>query len=152
MCLSVAVARPNDVLGAGKHAGHEWMIVHNGRGFRCGYVKVEPGHPWHGQGYGLLNETVNVHGGLTFARADQPCDNGGPDDGWWIGFDCGHGFDAPDPALPNERNDMLGDFFRAMSDAFDGKTGDEPTVRTQEYVEAECRKLCEQAAAAAVAV
>lgn len=45
MCLSIALERPEDVLAAGTHAGHEWQVIHNGSGYRCGYVKVPPGHP-----------------------------------------------------------------------------------------------------------
>jgi hypothetical protein len=140
MCLSVAVARPNDVLAKGEHLGFEWMVVHNGGGYRCGYVKVEPGHPWFGKGYDDARtadgQYVEVHGGLTFAQPDTDCDKGGPDNGWWLGFDCAHSGDAPDPELP-------GRHFLARGFGLDG------TVRTQEYVEAECRSLCEQARDAA---
>jgi hypothetical protein len=31
-----------------------------------------------------------------------PCDKGGPDNGWWLGFDCAHSMDAQDPSLPSE--------------------------------------------------
>ncbi len=134
MCLPIAVDRPDCVLGKGEHLGHEWMVVHNGMGYRCGYVKVEPGHPWHGKDYNSLDD-VEVHGGLTFADADKPCDKGGPDNGWWLGFDCCHYLDMPDTALPSEHGMM-----RFQS---------EGVVRSQEYVEAECRSLCEQAARAA---
>lgn len=148
MCLPVAVARPNDVLATGSHLGFEWSIVHNTMGYRCGYVKVERGHPWFGKGYDDIE--AEVHGGLTFAEADKPCDKGGPDDGWWVGFDCAHGGDAPDPQLNQRgRRDEVGSLCRLMSDMFHGygEAGG-PIVRTQEYVEAECRSLCEQAAKA----
>src|SRR5438132_5160947 len=53
---------------------------------RCGYVRVPPAHPWHGQS----DEDIpaEVHGGLTFAEL-EPCEH---EDGvgWWIGFDCHH--------------------------------------------------------------
>jgi hypothetical protein len=127
------VDRPEDVLSEGTHAGHEFMTVHNGMGYRCGYVKVEPGHPWHGKGYDDIN--CDVHGGLTFAEPDKPCDKGGPDNGWWVGFDCAHSHDAPDPALPNAQRSA-------------GILGIFGSIRTQEYVDQECRNLCEQAAAA----
>lgn len=132
MCLSVAVERPDDVLAKGTHVGHEWMVVHNQGGYRCGYVKVLPGHPWHGKGWDDLDGII-VHGGVTFAKADKPCDEGGADDGWWIGFDCAHAWDAPDPSLPSERRHTY-------------TPSDDCVIRDQEYVEAECRSLCEQAA------
>lgn len=55
MCLSIALERPEDVLAAGTHAGHEWQVIHNGSGYRCGYVKVPPGHPWHGKHSGEID-------------------------------------------------------------------------------------------------
>jgi hypothetical protein len=138
MCLSVAVHRPNDVLASGHHAGFEWSVVHNGMGYRCGYVKVEPGHPWFGKGYNDIE--CEVHGGLTFAAADVDRGKGGPDDGWWVGFDCAHAGDAADPALPGSHRGWP---------RFRIDLGE--SVRTQEYVEAECRSLCEQARAAMIA-
>jgi hypothetical protein len=133
MCLSIAINRPGDVLAKGEHAGFEWVVTNNGMGYRCGYVKVTPGHPWYGKGYDDV--PAECHGGLTFADADVACDRGGSDDGWWLGFDCAHGYDLPDPALPGcrERLPMFG----------------AEAVRDQAYAEAECRSLCEQAKAAA---
>jgi hypothetical protein len=137
MCLSVKVADPSCVLSEGKHEGFEFNTVHNGMGYRCGYVKVEEGHPWHGKGYDDVD--AEAHGGLTFARGDVPCDADGPDTGWWLGFDCGHSGDAQDPDLPSEHS---------MGRYSMGRYGLDGVVRDQEYVEAQCRSLCEQAKAA----
>jgi hypothetical protein len=52
---------------------------------------------------------------------------------WWIGFCCGHLGDAPDPALPGGCRPGIFSY---------GK------IRTQEYVEEQCKQLCEQALAA----
>jgi hypothetical protein len=144
MCLSVAVHRPDDVLGQGEHMGYEWMIVNSGIGHRCGYVRVPHGHPWHGADPDNLD--VDVHGGITFAAPDLPCAKDGPDDAFWFGFDCMHAGDAVDYDLPGEHHQRrillarppLGATVRFLD-----------VVRTQEYVEAQCRSLCEQAAAAA---
>lgn len=137
MCLSIAIARPDDVLATGAHAGHEWVVTNNGRGYRCGYIKLEPGHPWYGKDSDSIHEVadVSIHGGLTFADPDVHCGKGGADDGWWLGFDANHHGDAPDPALPgyDPRLDWRGS----------PAGSDEYVVRTQEYVEAECRGLCE---------
>ena len=132
MCLSIAIDRPEDILSKGEHHGFEWMVIHNGSGYRCGYMRVPLGHPWHGKSYNDLN--VEVHGGLTFARADVPCDAPGADTDWWLGFDCAHAFDAPDPELPQERPPYV--LRPLFSDC---------EIRTQEYVEAECKSLCQQA-------
>lgn len=135
MCLSIKVKRPDAVLAEGEHAGFQWAVTHNGSGFRCGYVRVPAGHPWHGQSMGDV--PADVHGGITFSEPDMPCTAPGPDDDWWVGFDCAHSFDAPDPALPN-----------AMPRPYSWGV---EVIASQYYVEAECRSLCEQAARADVA-
>lgn len=140
MCLSIAVHRPNDVLANGKHAGFEWVVVHNGMGYRCGYVKVPPGHPWHGVDYNELD--CSVHGGLTFSEKDEPCDAPGPDDGYWVGFDCAHSGDDPDYTLPGSHHKMGGSLLGLRFGS----------VKDQTYVEAECRSLCEQAQNALVEI
>lgn len=127
MCLSIKVADPSRVLEEGIHEGFEWVITHNNMGFRCGYVKLLPGHPWHSKQYDDIE--ASVHGGLTFSEADHVCGEG-PDDSWWIGFDCAHSMDSADPSLPgSERMSM----FRYGQ------------LRTQDYVRSECHQLCEQA-------
>lgn len=138
MCLSIAINRPHHVLAKGEHLGFQWVVVHNGRGYRCGYVRVPLGHRWHGADYD--DPHVDVHGGLTFAQPDVPCDAPGPDTDWWLGFDCAHFLDAPDPSLPLDPgvSPDSGPFFEGT------------VVRSQEYVEAQCRSLCEQAAAIAL--
>ena len=132
MCLPIAVKRPEVVLAKGEHLGFEWNIIHNDMGFRCGYVRVPKGHPWFDKDYNDIN--ADVHGGLTFAAMDMPCDKGGPDDGYWVGFDCGHFDDAPDPALP---------ILKARKDFALAWVGG--VVRSQAYVEEQCRSLCQQA-------
>jgi hypothetical protein len=98
-------------------------------------VRVPPGHPWHGKGYDEID--AEVHGGLTFAEPDEHCGKGGPDDAWWVGFDCAHHMDAPDPKLPG--------YERSSRDGM-GMLGSYGTVRSTEYVISECRRLAEQAA------
>jgi hypothetical protein len=144
VCLSIALDRPADVLDRGEHLGFEWIVVHNGSGYRCGYVRVPGGHPWHGKEWNELEEIIECHGGVTFGAPDRPCDKGGADDAYWVGFDCAHAGDAPDPQLPGyDRRQTIGallSFVGISSDRYDNDT-----VRTQEYVEAECRSICEQA-------
>jgi hypothetical protein len=140
MCLSIEMDRPESVLGKGEHAGYKWAIVHNAMGYRCGYVRLPKGHPWHGKDYNDI--PAEVHGGLTFGEPDKPCDKPGDDDAFWIGFDCGHYDDLPDPLLPAPYRIPEYQFLRL------GQVG--ATIKTQEYVEAECRSLCEQAAGAGI--
>ncbi len=133
MCLSIEVNHPENVLAKGTHKGFEWIVTNNGSGYRCGYIRVPKGHPWRGKDYDEID--LDVHGGLTFGEPDLPCDKAGEDDAYWLGFDCAHGFDAPDPKLTNSD--------RVHIRALRGETFG--TVRTQEFAEAECRSLCEQA-------
>ena len=140
MCLSIAVRHPKQVLKQSSHLGIEWVITHNGMGVRCGYIKVLPGHPWYGKT--TDNEKlydINVHGGITFAQADVSCDGKGEDNGWWLGFDCGHSGDRPDLDLPMDEAGKLIAKTLATASIDNGK------IRTTEYVEQQCMNLCEQA-------
>lgn len=139
MCNPVAVNHPELVLETGEHAGHQYQIVGNEMGYRCGYVRVGPDHPWHGKHYDDVS--AEVHGGLTFSAADTPCDKGGADNGYWLGFDCAHAWDLPDPALPGY--EQWPSEVRAMH-----SQDTQSSVKTQEYVRAECHRLCEQASEA----
>lgn len=146
MCLSIATKRPDSVLAKGEHLGFQWIVTHNNQGYRCGYVRVPAGHPWHGKHYHDDDFNASVHGGCTFAEADVDCKKGGEDNAWWFGFDCAHSCDAPDPALP------VSPEWQAAINAIAGwRLLGFGEVRSQEYVEAECRSLCEQAAAVVLA-
>lgn len=90
----VTSAFPELLIASGTEAGYRWEVSSNKMGFRCGYVRVPAGHPWHGKDYDAVEPYPDVHGGLTFARPDTS------DLSWWLGFDCAHAGDAPDPALP----------------------------------------------------
>lgn len=128
MCLSIVVDNPELVLETGTHHGIEWVITQNAYGARCGYARIPLGHPWHG--LSIDEQFAEVHGGITFSEPDKPCGKGGPDDAWWIGFDCMHAWDSPDPDLSN--------FQETYSRIMNG------TVRSQHYVREECKSLCEQ--------
>ena len=147
MCLSLAIHRPDNVLAQGRHMGYQWMIIHNGKCQRCGYVRVPPGHQWHGCDiHDMELQDVHVHGGVTFAERDEPCDKGGADDAWWLGFDTTHAQDLPDYELPGSHHAtraVMGQFYRRFSELMPGSQ-----IRTTEYVQAECLSLCEQAAQA----
>jgi hypothetical protein len=73
----------------------------------CGYVGVPPGHPWHGRPmFDPSLSGIEVHGGVTYAAACEVSAEGAdpralichipapgePEELWWIGFDCNHGF------------------------------------------------------------
>ena len=144
MCNPVTTEHPEVLLVKGTHLGYEWEVVCNRMAYRCGYVRIPAGHPWHGKDYDDV-ETAggghpDVHGGLTFAEHDTDCGKGGEDNAWWLGFDCAHYMDAPDPELPG---------YDQRTHSILGQYG---TIKTTPYVVAECCKLAEQAAAAAGSV
>lgn len=136
MCNPVTTAHPDVLLARGEELGFQWEVTSNRMGFRCGYVRVPAGHPWHGRDYEDIDPYPDVHGGLTFAEPDADCGKGGEDSAWWVGFDCAHVGDAPDPALPGSEH---------MT-----RTGlyEDSVIRTTEYVAAQCRGLARQAAVA----
>jgi hypothetical protein len=131
MCNPITTEHPELLLSKGVHEGYEWEVVRNHMAYRCGYVRIPPGHPWHGKFYDDV--PADVHGGLTFAEADTACGKGGEDNAWWLGFDCAHAGDAPDPELPGCR----------LEREFPGDT-----IKDTAYAEAECRSLAGQAIAA----
>jgi hypothetical protein len=53
-------------------------------GALCGYVGVNPEHPFYGMDY----PDLDVHGGITYSDKDK-----GARDVWWFGFDCSHSCD-----------------------------------------------------------
>lgn len=114
----------NHLLASGTHLGFDWFVLHNGMGYRCGYVKIPVGHPWFGKDYNSLD--VDVHGGLTY----------GPDEEGWVGFDCAHLYDAQDRTLPHSH----------QMKNYNG----ESVVRTTAFVRSECESLCQQAASVTV--
>ena len=80
-----------------EHAGLPCLAIrHPHSGHWCGYAAVPPQHPYHGRGQEEVD--VDVHGGLTYAKAchadvchvPKP---GEPDNVWWFGFDCAHAGD-----------------------------------------------------------
>jgi hypothetical protein len=143
MCNPVTTKAPELLLAKGEHEGYEWEVTNNGIGYRCGYVRIPAGHPWHGKDYDDVRTSdgdwPDVHGGLTFAEPDTDCGKGGGDDAWWLGFDCAHAGDAADPSLPGRDGKPLP--FRMPS--FGGDA-----IRTTDYVAAQCIALAEQALAA----
>jgi hypothetical protein len=120
--------------------GMACLIVRQHHGAWCGYVGVEPGHPWHGVSYGECVEPdcgdewwhydctpggkTSVHGGLTYSA---PCQEGAdakvchvpakgrPDNVWWFGFDCAHDGDlvpATERLMANYGSRGLGGAYR----------------------------------------
>lgn len=146
------------VEGGGTYKDHEYIIVLNTNGHRCGYVAIPPEHkysqapeetrelcgrPYQHYDYDSLN--IECHGGLTFMSPshdlkdllDIPCND------MWIGFDCGHCYDAIDvDALRKYYGDKAIEekesFIRAMN------SDHTQTIKPYSYVEKECHSIIEQ--------
>lgn len=121
------------------HKSLPCVVILTSMGHRCGYVGVPETHPLFGKDWGDVD--VDVHGGLTYA---EPSGDGYPKGvaypTWWFGFDCAHSWDAPDmdaleKFLPTAQFKRVSQWAHAYS---------ESEVRSQAYVEAECRSLADQ--------
>jgi hypothetical protein len=114
------------------------LIVRSPLGHLCGYVGVDPGHPWHGVDYDAIEPSPAVHGGLTYSARCQGgiepaiCHEvaGDRDDVWWFGFDCAHWRDLT-----------------LISDNAGARFPQGGIYRDLAYVRAECARLAAQAAA-----
>jgi len=133
MCLPV---KPYRLEREWKHAGLSCAItLTRDHGHRCGYVRLPPGHPAHGKDFETVPEEVdaNVHGGITFTEL-EPCTDHDDGQGWWLGFDFAHSFDAHDE--PGFEPDYLRGY-RELSGGH---------YWTEAEVAAECERLAEQLA------
>ncbi len=144
------------VEGGGSYKEHEYLIVLNINGHRCGYVAIPPEHKysqipetqeaWKHYDYDSLE--IDCHGGLTFMSPthglkkllETPCND------MWIGFDCGHYRDKCDVEAVRkyygeEAYESKKSFFQAMNhDDIDlGQT-----LKPYAYVEEECHSIIDQ--------
>lgn len=118
---------------------------HASSGHWCGYVGVDPSHPWYGKCYSDLPDYgPDVHGGLTFADECQEgppeqtvChipEPGEPEHLWWFGFDCHHAWDlSPQDEVSSEKY------------GYSLRGG---TYKPLQFVKNQCAKLAAQVAAA----
>lgn len=144
----------------GSHQGYDYVVWTNPMGFRCGYVRVPEDHPAYGKPYDEI--PISVHGGLTFSDLIEDPEERAqkfPKAGYWIGFDCGHCFDLPDPDemdLDTIRawkaaekamkpfEDMLNEIFSGEEWKFSDYKEPEKRIRNDRYVESQCRNVIGQ--------
>lgn len=126
----------------------------------CGYVAVEPGHPYHGKnpeeciedcGKSWCDHTPSsklcAHGGITFAGPCHPDEGehgichipqgGESDDVWWFGFDTAHAGDFT-PGYWKLTNEYMSEALKEY------RNNDE--YRTLDYVMRQCAHLAMQLA------
>lgn len=105
-------------------AGLKAQVVATPMGHRCGYVLVPAEHPMFGKHYDDVE--VDVHGGLTYAEAEDGL--------WCFGYDCAHWDDAKDPEIMSDEQKKV---FMNWPD-----TGG--TIKTLDFCVAECESLAKQ--------
>ena len=150
------------VEGGGTYKDHEYIIVLNKSGHRCGYVAIPPEHPYSqtpeqertfmgGRPYKHWDYDsldIDVHGGLTFMSPEHglkdlltvPCND------MWVGFDCGHHGDMCDVKMfkkyfGEEELKQKESFFSAMNHT-DINLGQ--TIKEYGYVEEQCQHIIDQ--------
>lgn len=120
---------------------YQCVIVRQGMGHLCGYVRVPRGHPLHGKHYTHSKvQRIKAHGGLNFSgrlrgRIAKR--------GHWFGFDCARQNDIVPAQV-----ELLAAFPPELAEALSAPlTGPFAKVyRTIEYVRAECTALAQQLA------
>lgn len=157
-----------------EYKGYKCVTTFSDMGHRCGYVGIPEGHILYGKHYGdyldiskseLENEPIgkrgimllmfsawddndnvklelyfDVHGGITYSDKHEtyPIES----DLWWLGFDCAHYGDGKDMDLVEK---YWGDdpHIQKRIEIEREYSLDYP-VRSQQYVEDECRSLVDQ--------
>lgn len=130
-----------------EYKGFPCVVLFMPMGYRCGYVGLLKGNKYYKKKYDDI--PVDCHCGLTYSEPGLFRQN--DNDTWWIGFDCVHLCDGIDiesfkkyymnelksKAVDTQRAAMLGVYqmYRLCN---------EYPVRTQEYVENECKKIIDQ--------
>lgn len=81
-------------------------------GTLCGYVGVDPSHPWYGKNTNQIASqaeamSLTVHGGINYAKETTDLvgpvlEENDPSDWWWIGFHCANADDYW-PGVAKER-------------------------------------------------
>lgn len=130
------------------HLGHKYIVRLQQMGHRCGYVKVNNEEIYQKiadcyWNFDLDKYSLAVHGGITLVEKN-PISYFLPD-GCWIGFDCNHLGDLPDfNALLMDFDVPFKDLRTKIDDVLFEFKHSRPTIRTKEYVEAECKNLINQ--------
>jgi hypothetical protein len=110
-----------DTLKESTHKGFKYIIHRNDFGFKIAHIFLNKFHPWFKKHYDNIDSKYD----LTYSSMEN--------NEWVIGFDHGHIFDLPDPGYkyPNYPYLLI--------------TSIHQTVKSLEYVDEECKELCEEA-------
>jgi hypothetical protein len=142
----------------GEYKGYHFCVTFTQHGHRCGYVAISNKHPYYK--YSDFEDKkiskLKVHGKVNFFYkiSERPlvnfkylgiehvCDDK------WMGFDCGHLNDKPDMETLQKINPRIiaGNFlFETLTkqELFPELYGIK-TIKTNKYVEKECKRLIDQ--------
>lgn len=126
-----------------EYKGFPCVVLFQPLGFRTGYVGIPKGRKYYKSNHERI--PVNCHGGLTYSSLKLYHQN--DTDMWWIGFDCGHCCDGYDVEKLKEYfadDESIMRSYHAMEETGYYALCNEHPIRTQEYVEDNCRKIIDQ--------
>ena len=84
------------------------------------------------------------HGGITYAGGGENSKYPIKSDLWWFGFDCGHAGDKADLLYAMQKFPNRQEEYRTRLFVENMYPIEDDVIRTEEYVEEECKKLAEQ--------
>jgi hypothetical protein len=147
------------VEGGGTYKDYEYLVVLNTNGHRCGYVAIPPEHKYSqtpeetglspggqvSKRYNYYDLEIECHGGLTFMAPDHGLKDLIPNacNDIWIGFDCGHCWDACDTEthlkyFGEDENVKRRSFFDTM------RLPNDQSVKSYHYAAMECESIIDQ--------
>lgn len=130
----------------GEYKNYEYLVTFNTVGHRGGYVAVPRNHPHYKKQYDTLRHLLDVHGGVEFFSKSKRAEVylGHPCPEKWVGFSAGHIFDARDiectkKYFPNDPLSRCPEIEDAWS-----RLKRKTVLRTNEFMENECKRLIDQ--------
>jgi hypothetical protein len=140
---------PERIMVITRRHGYYGIVVNNGLGYLCGYVLIPENHPWHGENPDFVDRQMRrrVHGGITYSSSGLYDLPPGGRKAWWVGFDCAHFGDAPNPDLLDSYFDAPGLYEKRTYKKYLEKMHPRlfETHKDQNYVLEQIGLLCEEA-------
>jgi hypothetical protein len=131
--------------GGGIYKEYEYLIIFTDYGYRCGYIAIDPVHPYYGKDLidGESDIPLIVHGGITFHQKNHvlksylshPCEDE------CIGFDAAHRNDRPCFITAKK---YFGETPNISFLSYMNYERPDLKHRTFRYMEKECKNLIEQ--------
>ena len=126
-----------------EYDGYECRVLFMDRGYRCGYIKIPKGHPLCVDDYDYINNFVECHGGLTYAKYSlngEKCN-----DGVWVGFDCCHSDDATDlECLEKYYPEEFNKYCKEWWEYYASRRLCYQTIKTLDFCKDQLKSLAEQ--------